>query len=243
MSRLLIGSRRAALLYGAPAAAAAAPLAAPVSIGTASQNSGVGTTLAKTLTDNVAIGDLVVVFGSSSGSQSISAITDTQGHTYTQATSQSNGASTWRNRIYFTIATAAMTSGVDSVTLTWGSSTGYKQIHIFKASGILGPTASALDKAASATTASGNPTTTTATLAQARCLAMAFTIVITGVGETITDNGSWAALTDGAAGGSALAAIHAAWYETAATTAVTHAPTLSNTARETNTHVAVFKGA
>ncbi len=226
-----------------PGGAGPAPLSAPVSIGTAHQNSAAATFLTKVVTASAAIGDLVYFFASSGGSQSVTSVSDSAGNTWTQATSQSNTGSVYRSRVYFAILTAPLVSGVDSITVNWGSATGYKQVHIFKATGILGPTASALDKAASTTATSGNPSTTTATLAQARCLAVSFTFVLTGVGETVTETGSWQALADGAAGGSALAAIHAAWYETAATTAVNHNPTLSNTARDTMDHVVVFKAA
>lgn len=160
-------------------------------------------TLAVTLTQSFAVGDMVVVCIASdnngaSGADSVLSVTDSQSHTYTLRASQNNdpgaaaaGASV---NIYTTIVATAMTTA-DVVTANFSPNTSSKAMVIWEVAPGSGETPTYVSNGGT-TNNSSNPALTSSSIASGDAViyALAAETAATLTGDSDTTRGSWSAL-------------------------------------------------
>jgi hypothetical protein len=148
------------------------------------QSAGTGS-VAVAYPSNVTAGRLLTAccsnFGAAIGT---SAVTDSQGNTWTRVAAATNGSA--QVAIFWTLAGS---SAANTVTLTTGGGE-YPTLSIYETTGT--PNASPFDKTANGTgTSASHATGSTATLAQADEVAFAVSTYDGGTGGTPTVGGSW----------------------------------------------------
>lgn len=160
-------------------------------------------TLAVTLTQSFAVGDMVVVCIASdnngtNGADSVTSVTDSQSHTYTLRASQNNdpgaaaaGASV---NIYTTLVTTAMTTS-DVVTANFSPNTASKAMVIWEVAPGAGETPTYISNGGS-TNNGTNPalTSSSITSGDAVVYALAAETAATLTGDSDTTRGSWSTL-------------------------------------------------
>lgn len=213
-------------------------LGTPVQIGSHTQATGIGATLAMATSADCAAGDLVFGVLHGGSSNAATGVADDAFNSYTLGTTLSSG--TRRITPFWSRLTNPLASGAN-VTATFSSATGVKLGVVTK---ITGTAASPLDQegAGATGTATTNPSITTGTLAQAAEAVMAWVVVNGGDGDGFTPDGDFTELTGVSSATASGAVIHLAYQITAATTALTYNPTLG-TARDWATNYAAFKEA
>jgi len=115
----------------------------------------------------VAVGDVVFVgWGTNAGgTQTVSSVTDSQGHTYARQVQQATGGGGEFSELWTTKATHALVVGTDTITITASSVSGVKLAVVRASSGITSATA---DKVVANQGTTGNPSAgPTATLSSA----------------------------------------------------------------------------
>jgi hypothetical protein len=186
-----------------------------------------------TLTGSAAVGDLVVVIGGNSNTNALasSAVTDSQGNTWTLAKATTQASAT-RAGVWYSVLTTALTGGTDWVKLTTSSgSNSWKTLLVWK---LTPATSISLDKINSHDTQPTNTAMTpgtTGTLTQTLELAVALYQYANASSPAFTATAGWSqtATTQQIAGGTTVNALSAQYQITAATTALNPSATISQT--------------
>ena len=144
-----------------------------------------------TLNANVASGDAIVVMTGTSladSTQSVNSVTDSAGNTYVEL---GNGGTTYGITSWVCYASkAAMTSGVDTISVTWSGTGGVQNIIACKTTGTLSVAGSANYGLTSSGSAGTSVSRATGTLAQAAEIVFAY-----GAWANAGGTPSWASVT------------------------------------------------
>lgn len=225
------------------AAAAAAAIGTPVGLGSGSNSTIGGTTVALTLGTAIVAGDLVVVaIGSDHNPGSsgvVSSVTDGT-NTYTLAGTAKGTSAQASVELWYCANCAAVASG--SITATFGATIQSGRSKMIAAARVTGVAiASALDKSANSTASGTTPTVSTGTLAQANeiIFSVDFTLSTTS-GYTVSTSGAFTSLYYFQTATDSLGFV----YKTvSATTSITNNPTWAgNGGTQVPQAIASFKG-
>lgn len=204
----------------------------PTSLGSATGNTASSTTV-MTVTASVAIGEWIFVSSGVFGSATHTA-TDSGGNIYAQ-----HVLSTGRTGIFSTKATAALTSGVSTITVTYGSSPTARTLAAFKNTGLAA--SSHFDQSATATgTVAAWETGTTPSTTQSDELIVAANSCDTAAGATSTIGGGFTEITDITNGGGFQLTV--GWKIVAATGTQVGSGTWTSSAWTWYGAIATFKG-